>query len=191
MKFLFRCTWIVWDLTPLRRESSGGQCILARQWQQVSSRGANFHLIEISVPLYYMGTFPYSHLEFVPGSFKCHPLSKDVSWKSLSKKNWGSPWDPPASTPSTLSVIDRYCKQVTSHLFFIFTYCKSAILSPPGGGLIYLKPIWEGGGAGAPWVGLIETGACFFRNSLAVYQMIQGKSVFFVFNIQGIQVEKH
>lgn len=134
MKFLFRCTWIVWDLTPLRRESSGGQCILAWQWQQVSSRRANFHLIEISVPLYYMGTFPYSHLEFVPGSFKCHPLSKDVSWKSLSKKNWGSPWDPPASTPSTLSVIDRYCKQVRSHLFFIFTYCKSAILSPPPGG---------------------------------------------------------
>ena len=104
----------------------------------------------------------------------------------------GSPGDPPASTPSTLSVIDRYCKQVTSHLFFIFTYCKSAILSPPGGGGAHLfEAHLRGRGAGAPGVGLIETGAYFFRNSLAVYQMIQGKSVFFFFNIQGIQVEKH
>ena len=85
----------------------------------------------------------------------------------------GSPGDPPASTPSTLSVIDIYCKQVTSHLFFIFTYCKSAILS------LFKRE----GAAGAPGVGLIETGAYIFRNSLAVYQMIQGKSVFFFFNI--------
>lgn len=103
----------------------------------------------------------------------------------------GSPGDPPASTPSTLSVIDRYCKQVTSHLFFIFTYCKSAILSPPRGGAHLFEAHLRGRGAGAPGVGLIETGAYFFRNSLAVYQMIQGKSVFFFFNIQGIQVEKH
>lgn len=103
----------------------------------------------------------------------------------------GSPGDPPASTPSTLSVIDRYCKQVTSHLFFIFAYCKSAILSPPGGGAHLFEAHLRGRGAGAPGVGLIETRAYFFRNSLAVYQMIQGKSVFFFFNIQGIQVEKH
>ena len=72
----------------------------------------------------------------------------------------GSPGDPPASTPSTLSVIDRYCKQVTSHLFFIFAYCKSAILSPPGGGGAHLfEAHLRGRGAGAPGVGLIETGA--------------------------------
>lgn len=167
MKFLFRCTWIVWDLTPPRRESSRDQCILAWQWQQVSSRRANSHLIEISVPLYYMGTFPYSHLEFVPGSFKCHPLSKEVSWKSLSKKH-GVSWGPTSLNSSTLSVIDRYCKQVTSHLFFIFTYCKSAILSPPPGVAHLFEAHLRGRGAGAPGVGLIETGAYFFRNSFAV-----------------------
>lgn len=82
----------------------------------------------------------------------------------------GSPGDPPASTPSTLSVIDRYCKQVTSHLFFIFTYGKSAILSPlgGGGGAHLFEAHLRGRGAGAPGVGLIETGAYFFRNSLAV-----------------------